>query len=91
VTKRLEREFLKLACAWMRCRYQLMTGHMPNRMPEYKLANPVRTMEYAMLGQLDNRSEMSLICREVLQHINEQTSLSVTVTDTPRVLRLGRR
>lgn len=79
MTRALEREFLKLACAWLRCRYQLMTGYMPNRMPEYMLANPVLTMEYAMLGQLDNRSEMSLLCREVLQHDNEQSSQSVDV------------
>lgn len=54
-----EREFLKQAVTWIRCRWRVMQGDM------IEDCNIPFDISYDMLGCLDSLWEMRLLCAEV--------------------------
>jgi hypothetical protein len=65
--EKFEREFFMLAFNYFACRYQVMTNQPPPHGKGYRCKTVYQTMEYAMLGEKDNKGEMRLLCKEVLK------------------------
>lgn len=56
---KFEKEFLKLAGAWMVCRYEVMTGHCC-------LKGHTFSIDGALLGMIDYQAEMKLYAKQFL-------------------------
>jgi hypothetical protein len=69
---KFEKQFFRLATNFLACRYQVMTNNPPPHGKGYKCRNLRETMEYAMLGEIDNIAEMTLMCEEILGRTTEK-------------------